>query len=341
MTGASMGEICREQGNRETEPRFRSVQDSDAGAFPGVRESDGKNGFCSSCLREVRKTEQIAAMSVAVERGGKILYSFTDSDGSLENFSADTPLAVMSITKIFTSALLIALMEEGRLSLYDNVRRFIPEFPFDDVLILHLMTHTSGLSGYLNSPDGGKIFSRLTREFPLDTNFKYYSSGYDILTEALERITGTDIRDYAKQRIFDPLRMNSSALESHTGKAGMMSTAGDLIRFSRHILEIRRTGVAGILKPCSVELMFREHTRGRYDRTPAFFRKSQTRRFGRYFGDLNSEEAVGHAGASGCFLLLDPKYDAILVILTNGSRTIQLSDENFARINNLLMGSFL
>ncbi|OQA82195.1 MAG: hypothetical protein BWY31_03337 [Lentisphaerae bacterium ADurb.Bin242] len=86
--------------------------------------------------------------------------------------------------------------------------------------------------------------------------------------------------------------------------------------------------------------MFREMIRGRYDCTPAFFLKSQTRRFGNCFGDLNSEEAVSHAGATGCFLVLNPKYDLVAVILTNGRRTIQLDDANYSRIINLLMSRF-
>lgn len=300
-----------------------------------------KNAYCDSYLRKVFADENVLEMEIAAEQNGKLRYHFQKNGAGENQKAALAPLEVMSITKIFTSTLLIALMENGRLSAYEPVRKYIPDFPFDDVLIHHLMAHTSGLTGHLNSTDRMNRFALLTREFPLDTDFHYYSSGYDILADIIENLTGMDIRDFARIRIFEPLNMVNSEFASHQGQRGMKSTATDLLKFGRHILEIQKTGNPGILKPCSTALMFREHTHGRYDRTLAFFRKSQTRRFGRYFGDLNSPEAVGHAGASGCFFLLDPQYDTILIILTNGSHTIQLCDENFSKINNLLMGNFI
>jgi CubicO group peptidase (beta-lactamase class C family) len=306
-----------------------------------LAQSEGK-AYCDAYLRNVCKTEKITGMSVAIEQSGKLLYEFADSDGKDKKFSKDTPLHVASITKIMTSTLLIRLMEDGKLSVYDNVQKFIPEFPVNDVMVLHLMTHTSGLratKGY-NPANKLPFYSGLERRVPVDMEFEYFSTGYNILADIVERLSGAPLEDYAKRIIFDPLEMKHTTLAPHIGESGMHTTAEDLLKFSRHILDIRKTGKAGILKPCSVDLMFREMTRGRYDRTTAFFLKSQTRRFGRYFGDLNSPEAAGHAGATGCFLLLDPKYDLSIVILTNGSKTIQAEDENFVRINNLLMGQF-
>jgi CubicO group peptidase (beta-lactamase class C family) len=282
-------------------------------------------------------------MSIAIEQHGKTAYSFVEGDPDKQGkpFTAETQLQIASVTKIMTSTLIIRLVEDGKISLYDNVRRFIPEFPFDDVLILHLMTHTSGCQNKKgNFPKQKQLFyESMVREFPCDTQFLYYSNGYDVLADVIERISGMTIKEFGYKIIFEPLKMNHSEF-SLRGGGDMRSTAEDLLKFSRHILDVRKTHKAGILKPCSVDLMFREHTRGRYDRTPAFFLKSETRVFGRYFGDLNSMESVGHAGASGCFLLLDPKYDLSIVILTNGSNTIQSDDANFIRINNLLMGQF-
>lgn len=299
---------------------------------------------CNDYLRNVRGTEKITGMAVAIEQHGKLLYLFAEGDGKEPDrkFTKDTLLHVASITKIFTSTLLLKLVEDGRLSLYDNVRKFIPEFPFDDVLILHLMTHTSGLRATKGSIPKNKplFYKSLERQFPVDSDFQYFSVGYNILGDVVERLSGMPLQDYARSVIFDRLDMRNTKMTPGIGESGMWTTAEDLLKFSRHILNIRKTGKAGILKLCSADLMFRDVTRGRYDRTPVFFLKSQIRRFGRYFGDLNSMETAGHAGSTGCFLLLDPKYDLSIVILTNGSNTIQAEDENFARINNLLIGHF-
>lgn len=298
---------------------------------------------CNETLKGILEKENITGMSVGIEQNGNVLYEFAESDGKPNDFSKDTPLRVASITKIMTSTLLIRLVEEGKLSLYDNVRQHIPEFPFDDVQVLHLMTHTSGLYGSYTTFEEGRRdnYAKVSRVFSLDTDFKYYSAGYNILGDIIERQSCMKFESYAEKIIFAPLEMTHTKMTPGIAESGMVSTAGDLLKFSRHILNARKDGKAGILTVAGLDLMFREHTRGRYDRTPVFFIKSQTRRFSRYFGDLNSEESVGHAGSSGCFLLLDPKYDVSIVILTNGSNTIQNCDENFARINNLLMGKFV
>ncbi len=300
--------------------------------------------FCDDYLREVIRKEKIEFMSVAIEQKGKILYEFAGTDGQEKNrnFTKDVPLHVASITKIFTAALMIRLMEEGKLSIYDNVRQYIPEYPFDDILLLYLMTHTSGCRQTSGSvaKDKKAFYGGLIRVFPADTDFQYFSAGYNVLSDVIERVSGMSIQDYGKKEIFDKLGMENTKFTPHIGESEMRTTTGDLVKFSRHLLEIRKTGKGGVLTPFSVDLMFREMTRGRYDRSPAFFLKSQTRRFGRCFGDLNSEAAVGHAGATGCFMVLDPKYDLVVVILTNGSRTIQLDDANYSRIINLLMSWF-
>lgn len=314
-------------------------------AFAMSGAEPSKAELCDNYLKSIIETEKTGFISVAIEQNGKTLYEFADGtrQGNHKDFDKKTQLPVASITKIFTSVLLVRLMEEGKLSVYDNVRTFIPEFPFDDIMLLHLLTHTSGLrhtKGYSAAKRDEFYKSGLVRNAAVDTEFSYFSMGYDILADVIERISDKEIQDYAKQEIFDKIGMSDSAFSPNMGRAGMNTTAEDLLKFSRHILEIKKTRKAGILTPISVDLLFREYTNGRYDRSVAFFLKSQTRRFGRYFGDLNSPESAGHAGATGCFLLLDPTYDLSIVILTNGFRTFPTIDENFNRLNSLLIGQF-
>jgi len=316
------------------------------GVSAGFAQGDNA-AFCDAYFREVMRTGTISRLSVAIEQGGQTRYAFAGKDEKPRNveFTAKTPLPVASITKVFTATLIVKLVEDGKISLYDNVRRFIPEFPFDDVLLLNLLTHTSGCrnrtKGY--SRAGKELFyDDLCREFPVDTDFRYFSSGYDVLADVVERISGMTLQDYGRQVVFDRIGMGSTVFpDDGQGGAGMTTTAEDLLKFSRHLLNVRKTGKTGILTRFSVDLMFREVTRGRYDRTPAFFKKSQSRRFGRYFGDLNSEEAVGHAGATGCFFCIDPEYDLAMVFLSADSNgEWKGSDESFARVCNVLMGCF-
>lgn len=314
-------------------------------ARAGLAQGDNA-AFCDAYLRDVMRTGTIARLSVAIEHGGKTRYAFAAADEKPKNagFTAKTPLGVASITKVFTATLIVKLAEEGKLSLYDNVRRFIPEFPFDDVLLLNLLTHTSGCrnrAGYSHKTKGA-FYASLRREFPVDTDFNYFSSGYDVLADVVERASGMTVQAYGRKIIFDPLGMADTTFSNDgQGGSGMTTTAEDLLKYSRHLLDILKSGKAGVLARFSVDLMFREVTRGRYDRTPAFFRKSQTRRFGRLFGDLSSEEAVGHAGATGCFLLIDLRYDVSMVFLSSDSNLeFRSEDANYSRIFNLLMSRF-
>lgn len=314
------------------------------GASAGFSQNDSA-AFCDAYFREVMRTGTISRLSVAIEQGGQTRYAFAGKDDKNSDFTVKTPLPVASITKVFTATLIVKLAEDGKVSLYDNVRRFIPEFPFDDVLLLNLLTHTSGCrnttKGYTRL--GKKPFyDDLRREFPVDTDFRYFSAGYDVLADVVERVSGMTLQDYGRQVVYDRIGMeNTRFADDGQGGAGMTTTAEDLLKFSRHLLNIRKTGKAGVLSRFSVDLIFRDVTRGRYDRTPAFFGKSQTRRFSRLFGDLSSEEAVGHAGATGCFLLIDPQYDLSMVFLSSDSNPdFRSEDANYSRIFNLLMARF-
>ena len=300
--------------------------------------------LCNDYLHQVRVRENISGLAVAFEQHGERRYFFAEGDAEegMERFTKETPLAVASITKVFVSTLIVKLMEEGRLSIYDKVQTVIPEFPFDNVFLHQLMTHTSGChatQGY-NLKKKALFYQGLTQAKPVGAEFAYFSSGYNILGDIVERTSGKTLQDYAQVMIFDKLDMRNTRMTPHIGESGMWTTTEDLLKFSRHLLDIHKTRKAGILKPFSVDFMFREITAGRFDRTPAFFLKSQTRVFGGYYGDLNAENALGHAGATGCFLLLDPTYDLSIVILSNGSKTIQKDDANFVKINNLMMGQF-
>ena len=126
-----------------------------------------------------------------------------------------------------------------------------------------------------------------------------------------------DVADLVRDRIFRPLGMNHSAFAAHQGQSGLHITAPDLVKFGRHLLDIRRTRKNGILTPQGVDTLFRRCLKPEFNRTPAFFAKSGYIGFGQYFADINTMDAVGHAGATGCFFLIDPGLDAVEVVLTN------------------------
>lgn len=293
----------------------------------------------------------LKCMSCAYEQHGELRYSFTAENG-WDGFSADTPLHVASITKVFTATLLMQLSEEGKISLLDYVRKYIPEFPGADVPIISLMTHTSGWrnrTGHVaRSVDANRhreFYGTMFKEAEVNERFRYMSQGYDILAEICEKVTGAaDVADLARDRIFLPLGMKRSAFAAHQGQSGLHITAPDLIRFGRHLLDIRRTRRTGILTPEGVDALFRRCLKPEFNRTPAFFAKSGFVGFGQYFAEVNTMEAVGHAGATGCFFLIDPGLDAVEVVLTSriSAKDTRFSscDANFSRIFSVMATGF-
>ena len=293
----------------------------------------------------------LRCMSCAYEQHGETRYRFAAQKG-WKDFDENTPLHVASITKVFTATLLMQLSEEGKISLNDYVRKYIPEFPGENVPIINLMTHTSGwrnrtghVAKAVDEKRHDEFYATMYQDFEVNEKFRYMSQGYDILAEICEKVTGaSDVADLARDRIFRPLGMEHSAFAAHQGQSGMHTTAGDLVAFGRHLLDIRRTRRNGILTPQGADALFRRCLKPEFNRTPAFFIKSGYVGFGQYFGEVNTMEAVGHAGATGCFLLIDPGLDAVEVVLTNrlDEKDTHFSscDGNFARIFSILATHF-
>ena len=293
----------------------------------------------------------LKCMSCAFEQHGETRYRFVAQKG-WEGFDENTPLHVASITKVFTATLLMQLSEEGKISLNDYVKKYVPEFPGENVPIINLMTHTSGwrnrtghVAKSVDAKRHDEFYATMFQEFEVNEKFRYMSQGYDILAEICEKVTGAaDVADLARDRIFRPLGMEHSAFAAHQGQSGLHITAPDLVKFGRHLLDIKRTRKNGILTPQGVDALFRRCLKPEFNRTPAFFAKSGYVGFGQYFAEVNTMEAVGHAGATGCFLLIDPGLDAVEVVLTNrlneNDTHFSSCDGNFARIFSIMATNF-
>jgi CubicO group peptidase (beta-lactamase class C family) len=293
----------------------------------------------------------LRGMSCAYEQHGETRYQFIAQKG-WEGFDVDTPVHVASITKVFTATLLMQLSEEGKISLNDYVKKYIPEFKGEYVPIINLMTHTSGwrnktghVAKCIDAKRHQEFYDTMYQDFEVNEKFRYMSQGYDILAEICEKVTGVeDVADLARDRIFLPLGMDHSAFAAHQGQSGLHITAPDLVKFGRHLLDIRRTRKNGILTPQGVDTLFHRCLKPEFNRTPAFFAKSGYIGFGQYFADVNTMEAVGHAGATGCYFLVDPGLDAVEVVLTSrmseNDTHFSSCDANFSRIFSIMATHF-
>ncbi len=149
----------------------------------------------------------------------------------LERQVALTPDSVFesgSVAKQVTAAAVLMLVEDGRLSLADDIRKYLPEMPDygATITIDHLLTHTSGLRDWSDLVDftGWPRYSRaysnadalliLSRQRALNhrpgERFAYTNSGYNLLAIIVERATGQSLAALTAERLFAPLGMTHS-----------------------------------------------------------------------------------------------------------------------------------
>lgn len=199
--------------------------------------------FCSAAMAQTdkaaaRKIDSIFAsyhsktpgVAVAVVKNGKVVFKKGYGSANLNYnvpITTQTLFDIASVSKQFTAFSIYLLQDEGKLSLEDEVRKYIPELPdyAKAIKIKHLLAHTSGLRdhGALASLAGyyitdisttAQILKMLNKQtglaFTPGTAFRYCNSSYVLLTEIVQRITRKTFAEYTKEKIFMPLGMTST-----------------------------------------------------------------------------------------------------------------------------------
>ncbi|MFK7947370.1 MAG: serine hydrolase [Saprospiraceae bacterium] len=173
--------------------------------------------------------------TVLVAQNGKIIYKkafgLANREWDIPN-TIDTKFRIGSITKQFTAAIILQLIEEKKLKLKDNISTHLPYYRDDTgnkVTIHHLLNHTSGIPNYSNRPDFITKIIRsyiptvaLVKEYCSDDlafepgeKFSYTNSGYVILGAIIESITRKTYEENLQERILIPLEMNDTGYDSH------------------------------------------------------------------------------------------------------------------------------
>ena len=166
--------------------------------------------------------------AVGISRNGAILYErgygMADIDLGVP-MTPSTVLAVASVSKSFTAMSVLLAVQNGKLSLDDEVQKYIPEWADKDdhITIRHLITHTSGLRDAFTLLGWSPIFGDVNKgivtvlarqqglNFPPGTEYSYNNGGYNLLASILERATGQPLRVFADANIFKPLGMTHSS----------------------------------------------------------------------------------------------------------------------------------
>jgi CubicO group peptidase (beta-lactamase class C family) len=184
-----------------------------------------------SLLNEMFDSEGPGAVFM-VAKGGEPIYRKAFGMSNLELEVAMVPENVFqigSMTKQFTAVGILMLAEEGKLSIEDDVRKYIPDFPVqgEKLTIQHLLNHTSGIKDFTKmrsimsiarTDQSPKELVDFFKDEPVDflpgEKFDYNNSGYVVLGHVMELVSGMSYEDFIEQRIFQKLGMRNSRYAS-------------------------------------------------------------------------------------------------------------------------------
>lgn len=177
-----------------------------------------------------RFTSATPGCAVLVRENGKAVYSRGFGLASVELGVPITPSTVFNVgsaSKQFTAASVLLLARDGKLSLDDDIRRYVPELPDlgPRVTLRELLTHTSGWRDYIQllvwqghevrdhvtARDAMNILRRQRAfNFQPGTEYRYSNTGYFLLSLVVRRVSGDSLAEFARKRIFEPLGMNDT-----------------------------------------------------------------------------------------------------------------------------------
>ncbi len=167
--------------------------------------------------------------NILVADKGQIIYqkSFgiaNEATGEMLNENSVFELA--SVSKQFTATAIMMLKEKGKLSLDDNIGKYIPELAFyGNVTVRNLLNHTGGLPDYMGLMDSLFDHSKIATnkdiivlfakhhpavEFAPGTKYEYSNTGYALLASIIEKVSGISYAQYLATNIFKPLGMTNS-----------------------------------------------------------------------------------------------------------------------------------
>jgi CubicO group peptidase (beta-lactamase class C family) len=261
-------------------------------------------------------------------------------------FTPDTVFNIASITKQFTATAIMQLQEQGRLNVGDPICNYLTDCPaaWRPITIRHLLTHTSGIPNYSSLLDWDEVgavheyysrgevvelFDNLPLEFAPGEQHSYSNSGYQLLAQIIERVSGVSYGAYLNDNIFTPLGMTHTRYNAtralvpnratgyyslgtsfinvslhtptvHFGDAGIFSSARDLLLWDQALYSDR------VLSQASKDAMF----------TPFLNNYG----YGWRVGQSHGHAQVNHSGSSqgfSSFIMRFPDDRLTIIVLSN------------------------
>ena len=331
--------------------------------------------YADSAIYKAINEKETPGAVLCVVRHGKIAYLKAYGNKRVvpkaEVMTTNTVFDMASCSKAMSTAVSAwILIEQGKLRLLDRVDSYIPGFEnWKDadghtaaIRVVDLMTHTSGLPPYADvktvkakygAPNRDGLIDYIAhckRDFEPTTDCQYSCLNYITLQRIIESVSGQNLRDFAKQHIFDVLGMKHTdyCLSKDlvrlcaptqqqadgkcllgvvhdplarilnggiSGNAGLFSSAEDIAVFCAALQNGGAWNGRRILSPAAVKAMRTVPKRvEKFGRTPGWDCWSD---YSSNKGDMLSEETYCHTGFTGTSIVIDPVNDVSIILLTN------------------------
>jgi D-alanyl-D-alanine carboxypeptidase len=315
-------------------------------------------------VEAARSAEKIPGVTLLVEHRGKRIvaagYGFADVENQVPA-DLDTVYQIASLTKQFTAAAILQLVEQKKLALDDDVTHLVPSLriPESKVTVHHLLSHTHGIVEYNRDEtravwptavDHAAVLALLAGhdlEFQPGTKFAYRNSGYYLLGMIIERLSGLSYADYLRTRIFEPLGMRSTSQCTSRGilpKRAHGYTLNDGMLGNASFLDLTWTFAVGSICSTAPDVLRWQHalpageviSRESYARmiTPVTLSDGTVTDYGYGLGLSvhGGHRLVRHGGNTvgfSSYLTRYPDDDLIVVLLTNSDHVVawKLEDE--------------
>ncbi|MDE3201243.1 MAG: beta-lactamase family protein [Acidobacteriota bacterium] len=175
---------------------------------------------------QVMQQRGVPSASVAVVKGGKLVYTHTYGLAHIDPDKPATPemrYSIGSISKQFTAAAILLLQQEGKLTLDDAVGKYVPGLTRgNEVTIREILSHTSGYQDYwpedylmtpMMKPATAQYIIDTWAKKPLDfepgTQWQYSNTNFVIAGLIVEKVSGEKLMDFLEEHVFHKLKMHS------------------------------------------------------------------------------------------------------------------------------------
>lgn len=325
-------------------------------------------------IAEIGRVSGAPGISVAVAHHGQTIHEAHFGYRNLQTKDVpdmDTHYAIASLSKAFTAAAIGILVDDGKLRYDTPLNQILTDFDHYDPIVnqqltvRELLTHTTGLAAanhwwygagarlLLKKKDLIPAFNKLEHVWPVRSHYAYSNWGYAVAGAVIEMVSGMGYGEFLKARVFDPLEMHESSVDSASvseqmarpytvlddGKfyqlplppsndgtimapaQGVISTAADMLKFSTALLAAQKAELDGscgsshsVLKNVANQLTFHVPTTG-----PSLLERS----YGYGFHRIQLPNPFAGLGCNGMFVRKMPTLsndeDSTLAITHPGS----------------------